>query len=130
MLCCRVKIEKQFGEDMLKLSRLMSGKEECGTLRRAWEQLKTGTTSHTHYHILTLSHPHTITSSHYHILTLSHPHTITTSHYHYLTLIHVHVPSRQHYIIVTSHHHTLTLSLHCRNRDIRSSPSKSISEAK
>lgn len=39
----RVKIEKQFGEDMLKLSRVMSGKDECGSLRRAWEQLKTGT---------------------------------------------------------------------------------------
>ena len=32
-----------------------------------------------HYHILTLSHPHTITSSHYHILTLSHPHILTLS---------------------------------------------------
>ena len=39
----RAKIEKQYADEMIKLARISSGKDEIGTLRRSWGQLKTET---------------------------------------------------------------------------------------
>lgn len=39
----RAKIEKQYADEMIKLARISSGKDEIGTLRRSWDQLKTET---------------------------------------------------------------------------------------
>ncbi len=38
----RAKIERDYGENLVNLARRASGKDEIGTLRRSWDQLKAG----------------------------------------------------------------------------------------
>lgn len=39
----RARIEKDYGESLIRLAKVVSGKDEIGTLRRSWDQLKTDT---------------------------------------------------------------------------------------
>lgn len=47
----RAKIEKDYGDKLMNLARTAAGKDEIGTLRRSWEQLKSETESTGRLHI-------------------------------------------------------------------------------